>query len=193
MMVRFGLAGPALALALIGLAACSPGKVEVTGDNGEKVTVSGRGGYTLQVVGDDGAQVYVVTAPDGRTAAGKVEGEASTLLGPAEAQNMVTRQQAAMAAASAGRGEDKGDNVNISVPGVSLHVSGDDANGDRGKVQMRAGGFDLDVNSDDDGAGNERAVVRIGGVDADSARQFINDTDGLSEETKAQMREKLGL
>jgi hypothetical protein len=189
MTMRFGLA----ALALIGLAACSPGKVEVTGDNGEKVVVNGRGGYTLQVVGDDAAQVYIVTAPDGRVAAGKVEGEVSTLLGPAEAQNMVVRQQTAMAAASAERGEGKGDNVNISVPGFSLHVSGDDANGERGTVRMKAAGSDLDVKSDDDGSGNERAVVRIGGVDADSAREFIDGTDGMSEETKAQMREKLGL
>ena len=190
MMMRFGVA----ALALFGLAACSDAKVEVRGDNGEKVVVNGAGGgYTLQVVGDDGAQVYIVSAPDGRTAAGKVEGEVSTLLGPAEAQNMVTQQQALMAADSAARGDGKGDDVNISVPGFSLQVSGDESNGDRGKVRMKAAGFDLDVNADDDGTGNERAVVRIGGVDADSARQFINDTDGLSEETKAQMREKLGL
>lgn len=189
MMVRFGLA----ALALIGLAACSQGKVEVTGDNGQKVVVNGRGGYTLQVVGDDGAQVYIVTAPDGRTAAAKVEDGVSALLGPAEAQNMVARQQAVMAAASAERDEGQGDDVNISVPGFSLQVSGDDTSGDRGTVRMKAAGFDLDVNADDDGAGNERAVVRIGGVDADSAREFIDGTDGMSEETKAQMREKLGL
>jgi hypothetical protein len=187
MMVRFGLA----ALALIGLAACSPGTVEVTGDNGEKVTVDGSGGYTLQVVGDDAAQVYIVTAPDGRVAAAKSEGEVSTLLGAAEAQNAVARQQTAMAAASAdGSG---GENVNIQVPGFSLQVSGDGGNGEAAKVRMQAGGFDLDVNSADDGTGNERAAVRIGGVDADSARQFIDDTEGLSAEVKAQMREKLGL
>lgn len=194
MMMRFGLAAPALALALIGLAACSPGKVEVVGANGEKVTVNGRGGYTLQVVGDDAAQVYIVTAADGRTAAAKVEGEVSTLLGPAEAQNLVAGQQAAMAAASADKGGGKdGDQVNIQVPGFSLQVSGDESNGDRGKVRMKAAGFDLDVNSDDDGTGNERAVVRIGGVDADSAREFIDGADGLSAETRAQMRAKLGL
>ncbi len=189
MMARFGLA----ALALLGLAACSPGKVEVIGDNGEKVVVNGvgRGGYTLQVVGDEGAQVYIVTAPDGRTAAAKVEGEASALLGPAEAQNMVSRQQAAMA--DVDRGEGRGEHVNIQVPGFSLQVTGDDADGERGTVRMKAAGFDLDVDSDDDGSGNERAVVRIGGVDAESAREFIDGADGLSEETKAQMREKLGL
>jgi hypothetical protein len=188
MMLRFGLA----ALALIGLAACSPGKVEVTSDNGEKVVVHGSGGYTLQVVGDDAAQIYIVTAPDGRVAAAKSEGEASSLLGAAEAQNAVARQTAQMAAAETAAGDSKSDDVNIRVPGFSLQVSDDGSTGG-GKVRMQAGGFDLDVNSSDDGTGNERAVVRIGGVDADSASQFIDDTDGLSEEVKAQMREKVGL
>jgi len=194
MTMRFGLAASALALALIGLAACSPGKVEVVGDNGEKVTVNGRGGYTLQVVGSDATQIYVVTAPDGRVAAAKVAGQVSTLLGAAEAQNLVAGQQAAMAAASAADGADKsGDHVNIQVPGFSLQVAGDDSNGDHGKVKMKAAGFDLDVNSADDGTGKEHAVVRIGGVDAESARKFIDDADGLSAETKTQMLEKLGL
>lgn len=183
-MMRFGLA----ALAVMGLAACSPGKVEVTGDNGESVTVNGGGGYTLQVVGAEKDQVYIVTAPDGRSAAARVTDGVSALMGSGEAQNMVAAQQAVMEA-EPGEG---GDDVHISVPGFSLKVKDGQGGGDRSHVQMKAAGFDLDVKADDSGDG-ERAVVRIGGADEKSAREFIDGADGLSAETKAQMREKLGL
>lgn len=186
-MVRFGLAAALSALALIGLAACSQGKVVVAGENGEKITVSGQGGYTLQVVGGEAEQVYIVTAPDGRVAASKVAGGVSTVLGAGEAQNMVASQQAAM-------GPDPvegGDDVHIAVPGFSLKVN-EGESGDRSRVTMRAAGFDLDVNADDTN-GAERAVVRIGGANEKSAREFIDGAEGLSDETRAQMREKLGL
>lgn len=187
-MMRFGLAAPLMALAVMGLAACSPGKVEVTSENGETVVVNGRGGYTLQVVGAEKDQVYIVTAPDGRTAAARVTDGASALMGAGEAQNMVAAQQAAMGP-EPGAG---GDDVHISVPGFSLKVKDGQGDGDRSHVQMKAAGFDLDVNADETG-GSERAVVRIGGADAKSAREFIDGADGLSPEVRAQMREKLGL
>jgi len=183
-MMRFGLA----ALAVLGLAACSPGKVEVTGENGERVVVNGRGGYTLQVVGAKDDQVYIVTAPDGRSAAAKVTGGVSALMGTGEAQNMVAAQQAAMGPDTGEGGED----VHISVPGFSLKVKDGEGEGGHSRVQMKAAGFDLDVNADETG-GSDRAVVRIGGADEKSARDFIDGADGLSDETKAQMREKLGL
>lgn len=183
-MMRFGLA----ALALIGLAACSPGAIEVGTDSGEKITVNGRGGYTLQVVGAEKDQVYIVTAPDGRSAAARVTDGVSALMGTGEAQNMVAQQQAAMGPDPGEGGED----VHISVPGFSLKVKDGEGNGDRSRVQMKAAGFDLDVNADESG-GSERAVVRIGGADAKSAREFIDNAEDLSPEVRAQMREKLGL
>lgn len=182
-MMRFGLC----ALALIGIAACSPGKIEVKTETGEAVVVAGRGDYTLQVVGDDGAQVYLVTAPDGRTAAAKVEGGVSSLLGPADAQNIVSSQKAALAE-TAPTGED----VSIRLPGFSLDVSENGTDGDRGRVKMRAMGIDLDVDADE-GAAGDRAVVRIGGVDEQAVRDFIEGADGLSPETRAEMLKKLGL
>jgi hypothetical protein len=184
-MMRFGLA----ALALLGLAACSPGKVEVSSGNGETITVNGRGGYTLQVVGAEKDQVYIVTAPDGRSAAARVTDGVSAIMGTGEAQNMVAAQQAALGPDPG----DGGDDVHISVPGFSLKVRDGDAEGSgRSSVKMKAAGFDLDVNADES-AGAERAVVRIGGADEKSAREFIDNADGLSAEVRAQMREALGL
>ncbi|MDZ4777634.1 MAG: hypothetical protein SGJ23_12705 [Alphaproteobacteria bacterium] len=182
-MMRFGLC----ALAVLGMAACSPGAIKVETDGGETVEINGRGGYTLQVVGSDSQQVYVVTSPDGRSAAAKVEGEVSSLLGSAEAQNLVATNQAALAAA-----EPAGEDVNISLPGFSLKVTENGPNGESGRVKMKAMGFDLDVDAKDSADG-ERAVVRIGGADAKSAREFIEGADGLSAETRAEMLRKVGL
>jgi len=182
-MMRFGLC----ALALFGVTACSPGKIEVGTDNGETVVVNGRGGYSLQLVGSDSRQIYIVTAPDGRSAAAKVEGEVSSLLGSAEAQNLISTNQAALAT-DAPAGED----VNISLPGFSLKVTESGPNGESGRVKMKAMGFDLDVDARNT-AGAERAVVRIGGADAKSAREFIEGADGLSAETREEMLRKVGL
>lgn len=182
-MMRFGLC----ALALLGMAACSPGGVKVETDNGETIAINGGGGYTLQVVGSDAEQIYIVTAPDGRSAAAKVQGEVSSLLGSAEAQKLVSAHQAALATA-----EPAGDDVNISLPGFSLKVTENGPDGESGRVKMKAMGFDLDVDSRD-GADGERAVVRIGGADAKSAREFIEGADGLSAETRAEMLQKVGL
>ncbi|MBL8559713.1 MAG: hypothetical protein JNM47_13385 [Hyphomonadaceae bacterium] len=180
-MMRFGLC----ALALFGMAACSPGPVSVQTEDGETVQIGGRGGYTLQVVGDDAERIFVVTAPDGRSAAARAAGETSSLLGAAEAQNLISTHQAALAAAPAG------EDVSIRVPGFTLEVTDGGADG-RDRVKMRAMGIDLDVDADETDAG-DRAVVRIGGVDEKSAREFIEGADGLSAETRAEMMKKLGL
>lgn len=182
-MMRFGLC----ALALLGLAACSPGTVEVNGANGDRVVIGGKGGYTLQVVGSEAEQVYLVTAPDGRTAAAKASGGASSVIGAAEAQTLVAGHQSALSETGPG-----GDDVNIRVPGFSLQVSDGGPSGGRDRVRLKTFGIDLDVDADE-GAGGDRAVVRIGGVDAKSAREFIDGADGLSAETRAEMYQKLGL
>jgi hypothetical protein len=189
MRMRFGAVGLALiGVALIGPAACSPAKIEVSRDKGERVVVSGRGGYTLQVAGAEAEQIYIVTAPDGRIAAARAAGGVSALIGAAEAQNLVVGQQAAM-----GPGPKDGESdVHIAVPGFSLRVKDGGEKGERSTVKMSAAGFDLDVDADGGGSG-ERAVVRIGGADAESAREFIDNADGLSADTRAKMREKLGL
>lgn len=146
-------------------------------------------GWTMQVLGEADDQVFLVTGPDGKTAAARAAGGKSTLMADAEAQALLAEAQTAFAA------DLPDEKVSIEAPGVSIKVSAnDDATGgnERGAVRIAVGGISINVDGDDAG-GNGRGTVRIAGVNAEAAHKFIDDAEDLSPEVKRQMREKLGL
>ncbi len=172
------------ALAFGALAGCSPTS-EVAG----KAAAPGKE-WTMQVVGDDAGAVYVITGPDGQTAAARVADGVSTLVDDAAAQSLVGETRAALAETP-----EAPERVDIAAPGFSLKVNADDDSVDgaeRGKVAIRMGGVSVDVDGEDAG-GAGRGAVRISGVNAQAAGDFIDEIDDLSPEVKAQMRTKLGL
>lgn len=190
-MLRKTLPMVALLGLVAGLAACDKPSVNVQA-NGSSVQINGDtpadGGYKLEVVGDDARRVVFVTAPDGRTAAAEVKDGKSALVAEADARAFMGERAAQIPAPE---GQDK---VSIGVPGFNLQVQGDDKEGKEGAaaVTINAGGTSVQVNAGGEGA-NEGAAVSVGGVDADAARRFIDEQDGLSAETRAQMKAKLGL
>ena len=145
--------------------------------------------WTMQVLGSDGDRVYLVTGPDGRTAAARYKSGVSTLIGAAEAQSFISTNVEALAAA----GPPPPQKVAISAPGVSIKVAGDDTEGDnsRGRVQIKIAGVSVDVDGAEGADGHGQ--VRIGGVDRNAALKFIDENDDLSPDVKKQMRDKLGL
>jgi hypothetical protein len=183
-MLRKTLPTVALLALVTPLAACDKPSVNVEA-NGTTVQINGDtptdGGYKLEVSGDDTRKVVRVTAPDGKTAASEVKAGVSALMADADAATFLADQAAKVPPAS---GEDK---VNISVPGFSMQVSGDDKGGD-GSVKMNIAGSTVNVQGNDD-----KGIVSIAGVGPDEARKFIDRQDGLSDETRAQMKAKLGL
>lgn len=166
------------------LAAC--GDVDVKTGSGSADVAIGNGGWTVQILGEDNDQTFLVSGPEGKQAAARVTNGTSALIGASEAQSLI----GAAAPADDTTMENK---VSIQAPGFSLKVDADDTeNAGRGRVSIKAGGVDVDVDGQGDDASG-RGRVRIAGLDADAARKFIDDNDDLSAETKAQMREKLGL
>ena len=141
----------------------------------------------MQIVGAGNEDaVFLVTGPAGQSAAARVAGGVSTLIGDTEAQGIMAVGQAAMAA------DAPPEKVAITAPGFSLKVSADDTEAaGRGRVRINVGCVSVAVDGDD--TNGDRGVVRIGGVNEAAALKFIEDIDDLSPEVKAQMREKLGL
>jgi hypothetical protein len=171
------------------------------------------GGYSVDIRANGNDQVYMVTAPDGRTTAARVHDGASAMLNTQEMQQALASMPTPTPPANTGD-----NNVSIRAPGFSLHASGDghdDDDGatttpasgekpaagpssdqhDRGTVQMNIGGFGVDVNADDGGPGDadDRAQVRLTGLSAHDARKFITDADDLSPAVQSQMLTALGL
>jgi len=171
------------------------------------------GGYSVEIRANGNDQVYVVTAPDGRTTAARVHDHVSAMLNTQEMQQALASMPTP--APPSGNGDD---NVSIRAPGFSLRASGDGhaddeaatttpASGEkpaaapatdqheRGAVQMNIGGFGLDVNADDGGPGDadDRAQVRLTGLSAHDARKFITEADDLSPAVQSQMLTALGL
>ena len=144
-------------------------------------------GWTMQVLGTDANQVYVVTGPDGKTAAARVQDGVSAMIPDDEAQTLLSEAQTAL---SRDLPDEK---VSIAAPGVSIKVAADDTeDGGRGSVRIAVGGVNIAVDGDD-AAGDGRGTVRIAGVDGEAAHKFIDEAEGLSPEVKQQMREKLGI
>lgn len=170
-------------MALLG--ACS---VEVGGDPDNPP-----GGYEMQVFAQDDAQIYLVTGPDGERAAARVDNGASSVIDANEAR--LALGEARAAAADAGPPPDD-QHVHISLPGFELSVAADEDEAsdglDRARIKIRAAGREVNV----DAAGEDEsghAVVRISGASAEDARDFIDDAEDLSAETKQQMLSDLGL
>ncbi len=193
------------ALAAVALGACSVGA-----DGGADPSAAAPAeGYTLQVVADEGRQVYLVTHSDGRAAAAKVENGASEIMDAGAAQTEVSERLGVLGATSEAP-------VAVRFPGFSMSIAGQDGgeNGDRVRIAINAGGREVlvdaeDTNRDDQGQAvatapvgegahvnvddTDRATVRIAGADEQEARDFINDAENLSAETKAQMLAALNL
>lgn len=178
----------ALALAIAALAACGDGAVKIKTDGGGTVSadISGKdGGYTLNISDREGAKTYLVVRPDGMQVAAVADAKGSRLVEGGDAH-------AAMSDTVSAMGPPPEEKVAIKVPGMSLNVQGEEGKDDRAKVEINVGGQSIQVDAaGPDGA--QQAVVKIGGADAGSARKFIDDAEGLSAETKAEMKAKLGL
>lgn len=172
-----------IAIAALALSGCSDAVENAVSD---KAAAEGEG-WTMQVLGDDKKAIYLVTGPDGKSAAASLEGGVSTLIGDAEAQGFMAQTQTALAA------DAPPEKVSIAAPGVSIKVAADDnENGGRGKVAINVGGISINVDGDD-ANGDGRGAFRIAGVNEEAATKFIEEIDDLSPEVKARMREKLGL
>jgi hypothetical protein len=173
-----------LALGLAG--ACDEGSATVGGKGGARGS-----GYTLEVRALDGAQTFIVTAPDGRVVGARAAEGASALMDSARAQALLNDPPPVGA-------DDVPERVAIRLPGFDLSVAADedDANGDHGRVNLSIGGQQrIVVNADEGGPGDadDRAYVRITGADEDATRDFVNDAEELSGEVKQQMLTELGL
>ncbi len=170
-----------LAAALLCTSACSE-SVDLEGaPSGE--------GYTLEVRASEAEQIYVVTAPDGRSVAGRAADGASALL-DADALRAF--------AAAAPEGEPPPEVLALRVPGFDLSIGGGDADGtgDTGRVSISVNGAPrVEVNAQEGGPGegDDRAHVRISGVSESEARQFITKADELSPAVQAEMLAALGL
>lgn len=145
-------------------------------------------GWTMQVVGRDENHVFLVTGPDGRSAAARVVGAGEgALIDEGEARGLMAETQSALAA------NPPPEKVSIKAPGVSINVAGDEGGAGkdgRGRVAIDVGGVSIHVDGNTDA---DNGQVRIGGVNADAARKFIDDIEGLTDDQKAQMRARLGL
>jgi len=190
-LVRLGLV--MLGLVMLGLAAigCSPGKVAVSTDGGEKVVVAAGGGapedggYVMQVFAVQDAKIFYVVGPDGKAAAARAAEGQSAIMPSEDAKALIARHGGALAAATA----EGGDKVKIKIPFVGIDVVSDER-GDNAKVRINAGGQKIEVDAND---AVDAAHVRITGANADSVRKFINDGESLSAEIKAAMLQTLGL
>ncbi|MEZ5996934.1 MAG: hypothetical protein R3C25_14405 [Hyphomonadaceae bacterium] len=180
-----------LIAASFALAAAACGEIEQSHRDGVELA-GGEGGYTLEIRAVEGAQTYIVTAPDGRVVGGRAAGGASAL--------MDADRVRALASEPPPEGETTAPQVvSLRLPGFSMTINADqdDENGN-GRVALSVGGGEgqtVVVNADEGGPGDEddRAYVRITGVDEEAARHFIAEADELSPGVQAQMLAGLGL
>lgn len=174
-----------------GLASCSPSvSVEAYDGATVKVNAADPGPYLLRVIavgeGADESSVVLVRGPEGKIAAARVVGAASTVLPTAEAERLLTTQ-----AMSAPPGEQ---HVAVNMPGLNISVASDDKSGGDGRAQVRMSIAGQEISVDASGEGKDGvANVTIDRASAESAVKFIEDNEKLSPESKAAMRASLGL
>ena len=169
------------ALAIMGLVACDG----VGPEEGERANPAG--GYVLEVRADEDVKVFMVTAPDGTSAAGRAADGVSALMDPDEARAFTVLAEA---------GEPPPEVLSLRVPGfnLSIRAEGDGSGQEAARVQINAGGRQVEIDARDGGAGvTERAHVRITGASQADARDFITDADELSPAVQAEMLSALGL
>lgn len=152
-------------------------------------------GYRLEIRAANNEQIYLVTAPDGRTTAAHAGSGTSSLISTDAAQRL--------AAIPTGN-SDAPEVMSLRMPGFDLHINANkDENGDvdsdnNGQVRLSMGtgnGQRVEVNANEGGPGDEddNAHVLITGADEDATRDFIHDADELSPEVKSQMLAAIGL
>ncbi|MGE0045378.1 MAG: hypothetical protein AB7J28_08300 [Hyphomonadaceae bacterium] len=144
-------------------------------------------GFTLEIFAHEGEQIYLVRHADGRRAAAHVVNGQSSIMDGGEAQTRLIDSAADI--------NPPGDeDLSIRAPGFSLSVASDETGGtsDRARIEIQAGGQSVLVDAQGE---HDRgsAVVRIAGADADTARNFIEEADGLSAQTRAEMLRALAL
>lgn len=178
----------AAALALFGLAACEGGAMDSNGAT--------PAGYRLEVRALEGVQTYLITAPDGKVVGAQAADGASRLLDEARIHEIAETPMPADADAPP-------EVMSLKLPGFEMSVNADhdeegntssDDNGNA-QVKMRVRGQEtvsIDARENGPGDADDIAHVVISGASAETARDFINDADELSEEVKAQMRAALG-
>jgi hypothetical protein len=175
-----------IAALALGLAACDGSTTTSTNADGTAAT----SGYTLEIRAMQDVQTYLVTAPDGRIVGGRAANGVSALLETDRAQSL--------AAEPPPEGEPLPEVISMRWPGFDMSISGsdEDADGENGSVNISIGGAQrVEVRANEGGPGDadDTAYVRITGADEASARDFINDAEELSSETKTQMLSVLGL
>lgn len=152
-------------------------------------------GYRMEVRAANNEQIYLVTAPDGRTTAAHAGSGTSGIMSNESAQRL--------AAVPTGT-SDAPEVMSLRLPGFDLRINANkDANSDsdsdnNGQVRLSMGSGDgqrIEVNANEGGPGeaDDNAHVLITGADADAARNFINEQDELSPEVKSQMLAAVGL
>lgn len=148
-------------------------------------------GYHIELVHHAGAQVVIISAPDGRMAGAQSDADGSRLIPAGKALTMLAESAAAFRPAS------DAPRVSLSIPfaGVSIaaqNKGGAGEPGERARIEIAAGRQTVMVNVADTLEG-ERAHVEIAGADAKTVRDFIANAENFSEETKAGLREALAL
>lgn len=175
-----------IAALALGLAACGESSSTTT----DTANATQPDGYTLEIRATNDVQTYLVTTPDGRIVGSRAAAGVSALLDDNRAQSL--------AAEAPPEGEPMPEVMSIRVPGFQMAISGsdEDTNGENGSVNISVGGEqNVVVRANEGGPGDEddTAFVRITGADEAAARDFINDAEELSAETKTQMLTALGL
>jgi hypothetical protein len=173
------------ALALSFVAACDGAAVSTDSDS-----TAAPEGYILEVRAMEAVQTYLVTAPDGRVVGGRAASGVSALLDESRARSLASEPPP--------QGEPAPEVMSLRMPGFEMSVGGsdEDADGENGQFSLSMGGEqNIEVRADEGGPGeaDDVAYVRITGADEAAARDFINDAEELSAETKTEMLGALGL
>lgn len=172
-----------VALALPLLAACD---ANYAGPEGAE---NPAGGYTLEVRAVEGAQTYIVTAPDGRQTASRAADGASALLDAAAIQQMGEMQLL--------QHEAQPEVFALRFPGVDISVSADesDPGSESATVRVNAAGRSVHVDAQEGGPGegDDAANIRITGASESDAREFIAEAEHISPEVRQQMLSAVGL
>lgn len=172
-------------IAAFALMSCSA-EVNVR-DDGDAAEATASG-YTMEIFAHDEEQIYLVSHDDGRAAAARVLNDQSEAMEPDAARALLGERQGAL-------GDPGEEVVGMRAPGFRLSIKGDGNEGDNNEsveIAVNTPGGGITIDARDDGA-NDRARVRITGADEASARDFINDLDGVSPDVKADMLRRLGL
>lgn len=176
-----------IAALALGLAACDGSATTSPNADG---TTAAADGYTLEIRATQDVQTYLVTAPDGRIVGSRATDGVSALLDANRAQSLASEPPP--------QGEPQPEVMAMRWPGFEMSISGteEDGNGENGSVNISIGGEQhVEVRADEGGPGDadDTAYVRITGADEAAVRDFINDAEELSSETKTEMLGALGL